>query len=118
MSDFRFQDLNIWQSSIEMLDQLFTFAGRVNEQRFYRFAEQLRSAALSISNNIAEGSGSDSDKDFANFLNIARRSVFECANMIIILEKHLFITPDEKSETLGKLVKLSAQISNFKKSLR
>lgn len=41
-----------------------------------------RAATLSITNNIAEGSGSVSDIDFANFLNTARRSTFEVANVI------------------------------------
>jgi four helix bundle protein len=48
----------------------------------------LRAATLSITNNIAEGSGSVSDADFANFLNTARRSVFEVANILILLTQH------------------------------
>ena len=55
----------------------------------YRFSEQLRAAAMSITNNIAEGSASTSDKDFAQFLNIARRSVFECVNILILFEHSL-----------------------------
>jgi four helix bundle protein len=59
-------------------------ADHLAEQHFYRFADQLRGAALSISNNIAEGSGSNSNSDFRNFLNIAHRSAFECANMLLV----------------------------------
>jgi four helix bundle protein len=42
---------------------------------------------MSVSNNIAEGSGASSKKDFKNFLNFARRSAFENANILIILER-------------------------------
>jgi len=82
MDDFRFESLDIWKDAIACSDRLVDIADSADLKRLYKFAEQLRSAAMSISNNIAEGSGSFSDKDFANFLNIARRSVFECANIL------------------------------------
>ena len=77
--DFRFEQLDIWKEAIQISDALFDYADKAEEKRFFKFAEQLRAAGMSISNNIAEGSGSFSDKEFASFLNIARRSVFECA---------------------------------------
>ena len=76
MDDFRFEQLDIWKEAIQVSDILFDFADNADNKRFYKFAEQLRAATMSISNNIAEGSGSFSDKDFANFLNISRRSIF------------------------------------------
>jgi len=82
MDDFRFEKLDIWKESIEISDVLFDYADKADDKRHYKFAEQLRSAGMSISNNIAEGSGSFSDKEFANFLNISRRSIFECANIL------------------------------------
>ena len=77
MEDFRFEQLDIWKEANIVSDILFDYADKADEKRLYKFAEQLRAAAMSISNNIAEGSGSFSDKDFANFLNISRRSIFE-----------------------------------------
>ena len=47
--------------------------------------------ALSISNNIAEGSGAESDREYSRFLEIAKKSVFEKANMIIIFERRKLI---------------------------
>ena len=46
---------------------------------------------MSMSNNIAEGSGSTSNKEFAQFLNFTRRSSFENANILIILERRNLI---------------------------
>jgi four helix bundle protein len=86
---FRFQDLKIWQSAVEIADGLFDIADRLDTQRLYRFAEQLRAAGMSMSNNIAEGSGSDSKREFKNFLNIARRSTFENANSLFLLQKEI-----------------------------
>ncbi len=58
MAKFRFQDLDIWKMSIDISNELFDIADELEYKKLYRFAEQLRGAVLSISNNIAEGSGS------------------------------------------------------------
>ena len=57
---FRFQDLKIWQLAIEIADALFDIAYELEREKLFRFAEQLRGSAMSMSNNIAEGSGSSS----------------------------------------------------------
>lgn len=118
MVKFRFQDLEIWQLAIEIADELFDIADDLEKRKFYRFAEQLRAAGMSMSNNIAEGSGSSSKKDFANFLNIAKRSTFENANIIIVLKRRNLITLEKENELLEKLDELSRKITNFKRSLR
>jgi four helix bundle protein len=64
MARFRFQDLEIWQLAIDIADRLFDIADELDRKRLYRFAEQLRGAGMSMSNNISEGSGSSSKKEF------------------------------------------------------
>jgi hypothetical protein len=48
---FRFQDLKIWQLSIEIADELFDLADDLERKKLYRFADQLRGAGMSMSNN-------------------------------------------------------------------
>jgi four helix bundle protein len=115
---FRFQDLKIWQAAIEISDELFDIADDLEKKKLYRFAEQLRGSGLSVSNNIAEGSGSSSNKDFINFLNFARRSAFENANILIILERRRLINAAQLDKKLADLSILSRQITNFQKSLK
>ncbi len=91
MPKFRFQDLEIWKEAIEIGMILFYIADRLERGKLFRFAEQLRSAGMSMSNNIAEGSGSTSKAEFQHFLNIARRSTFENANILIVLNKRNFV---------------------------
>jgi four helix bundle protein len=114
---FRFENLEVWKEAIVISDDLFDIADEVENKKLFRFAEQLRGAAMSISNNIAEGSGSFSDKEFAYFLNIARRSVFECANILVILQRRKLITDDIKNKLFEKLDYLAGKITNFRKSL-
>jgi len=118
MAKFRFQDLRIWQLSIQIADELFDIADELEQRKLYRFAEQLRGSGMSMSNNIAEGSGSSSKKEFRQFLNIARRSTFENANILILLQRRKLITKEALDELLDKLDSLCRQITSFQKSLK
>jgi four helix bundle protein len=97
---FRFQNLEIWKKAVEIGNKLFDISERLDRKRLYRFAEQLRAAGLSMSNNIAEGSGSSSAREFIQFLNIARRSTFENANMIIIFHSRGLLSTTENKSTM------------------
>ena len=101
MFKFRFQDLRIWQLTIEIADDLFDIADGLEEKRLYRFAEQLRGSGMSMSNNIAEGSGSSFKKEFKQFLNTARRSTFENANILILLGRRKLFSQASLDELLG-----------------
>jgi four helix bundle protein len=118
MVKFRFQDLEIWQLAIEIADELFDVADELEKRRLYRFAEQLRAAGMSMSNNIAEGSGSSSNKEFKQFLNVARRSTFENANILILLHKRNLISDESLERLLDKLDHLCRKITNFQGSMK
>jgi len=118
MVKFRFQDLKIWQLAIQIANELFDIADELEKKKLYRFAEQLRAAGMSMSNNIAEGSGSSSKKEFIQFLNIARRSTFENANILILLRMRDLISEESLQKLLDDLDRLCRQITNFQKTLK
>jgi four helix bundle protein len=118
MAKFRFQDLLIWQQAIQIGDILFDIADDLEKRKFYRFSEQLRGSGMSMSNNIAEGSGSSFKKEFIQFLNIARRSTFENANILIILQRRDLLEKELLEKLLENLDTLCRQITAFQKSLK
>ena len=115
---FRFMDLEIWQDAMEVAYRLFDVADELEAKRLYRFADQLRGSGLSMSNNIAEGSGSSSKREFSNFLNIARRSTFENANILPVLAKRGLVQAEMVTEMLDRLDHLCRKITNFQRTLR
>lgn len=118
MAKFRFEDLEIWKMAIKIADELFDVADRIERKHLYRFAEQLRAAGMSMSNNIAEGSGSVSNKEFHQFLNIARRSTFENANILMLLKMRGLISGKELNKFVDELDHLCRKITRFQQSLK
>ncbi len=114
---FRFETLDVWKRSIEVTDKLFDLADDLEARKRFKFAEQLRGAVLSISNNIAEGSGSSSKNEFKQFLNYSHRSVFESANMIIICNRRDYLEELEKQKYMNELEQVSKMIVGFSRSL-
>ena len=118
MAKFRFEDLEIWKLAIEIAEELFDIADELEKKKLYRFAEQLRGAGISMPNNIAEGSGSISNKEFIQFLNFARRSTFENANMVIIFARRNLLSEEKKDNILEKLDTLCRKVTSFQRTLR
>jgi len=115
---FRFEDLEIWRLACELAVECHKVAARLEEAKLYRYAEQLRAAGLSVSNNIAEGSGSLHSTEFRQFLNIARRSDFECASMVHVFRRLEILTEDETNQLLDRCDEVSRKIVNYAKTLR
>src|SRR5229473_2467092 len=110
---FRFEDLKIWQIAKGLPVKFHRLADLLDKRRFYRYAEQLRAAGLSLTNNIAEGAGSTHAQEFKQYLNIARRSLFEDASMLMVFEcLGLFNSPDIDA-LLTNCDMLSRKITNL-----
>jgi four helix bundle protein len=115
---WRFEDLEIWQLACELAAKFHTVADQLDRRRLYPYADQLRSAGLSLSNNIAEGSGSHHTKEFVQFLNIARRSLFEDASMLLVFEKLRILESSQVDALLTDCDLLSRKITRFIRTLK
>ena len=117
MSDFRFEDLEVWKDAVKLSIELYKLTEQLRVNKRYSAADQMFRAFLSITNNIAEGAGSASSRDFANFLNISRRSIFECANMILLFYEMDLLSDNEKDRLISNLRDLSKKIYYFRLKL-
>lgn len=97
---WRFQDLEIWNAAADLAVKFHQIGDRLDRRWLYRYVEQLRAAGLSLSNNIAEGSGSTHKQEFIQYLNIARRSLFEDASMLLVFERLALLESAEVDELL------------------
>ena len=69
----RFEDLKCWQEARILRKMISRITRKANVKQDYVFCKQIKSAALSIMSNVAEGFESSTDKESINFLNYARR---------------------------------------------
>jgi four helix bundle protein len=102
---------------VDLAVKFHRIADRLDKRRLYRYAEQLRAAGLSISNNIAEGSGSTHNQEFIQFLNITRRSLFEDASMLLAFERLGLLENTEVDELLSDCDAESRKITSFSNTL-
>ncbi len=115
---FRFEKLEIWQLAIEYCLEIYSLTNKFPKQEQFGLVAQLKRAAVSISSNIAEGSGGTTTKDFINFLNIAIKSTLETVSQLLFCEKAGFLSKEKREHLYNKAEILIKKINAFKKSLR
>ncbi len=81
-----FEDLDCWKASRELVKDIFLLSKKGELNRDFDTKSQLRRAALSVMNNIAEGFGRYSRNDFRRFLEISKGSLFEVKSILYVLE--------------------------------
>lgn len=88
---FKFEKLHVWGKATDFSIEIFDITEKIPNRYQFSFGEQLRRATLSITNNIAEGSGRKTKKESSYFFNVAKGSVYEVVNILIMLHKHKII---------------------------
>ena len=79
-----FEEYDCWQFARELTNLVYTLTRDDLVKRDYGYVDQIRRAAVSIMNNIAEGHERGSNKDFVKFLYVARGSAGEVRNMLYV----------------------------------
>lgn len=72
-----FKELKVWGKSIELVTETYLKTQSFPKEEIYGLTSQIRSCAVSIPSNIAEGCGRKTNKYFSNFLSISLGSAFE-----------------------------------------
>ena len=115
---FRFESLRIWDIAIEYGNEIYDVADGLPQKELFGLGSQLRRVAVSISSNIAEGSGSGTVKDFKNYLDISTKSIMESVSQLLLAEKRRYITSSRRGELYTKAEKLVKMIRSFKNKLK
>ena len=116
----RFEELPVWQAGTNLCVQVFNVTALAEFRPAGDLSNQLQRAALSISNNIAEGFERGSTQELINFLYYARGSAAEVRSILAVAER-LEALEDFKSQISdlkGKAENISRQLGAWLKSLK
>lgn len=108
------ENLFIWKESRVFVNAIYRMMADCKD---WGFRDQIQRAAVSIMNNIAEGSESGSDAKFVNFLNIAKGSCGEVKSMLYLCEDFGICTSEKRAELHSQLKKISTGIVRLIDSL-
>ena len=113
-----FEELAIFQKARELSAKIYPVTKRGEFKFDTRFVQQIRAAAGSIMDNIAEGFERTGNKEFLNFLYIAKGSCGEVRSQLIRAKDVGYLASEEYEELYIECRKLSACIMNFIKEVR
>ena len=107
MKFHRFEEIIAWQKAQDFAVDIYSFFGNLKD---WNFKNQICDAAVSISNNIAEGFDRCSDAEFRKFLFYSLGSCSEVKSMLYLAERLKYVDDDksvflrEQSSEISKII--------------
>ncbi len=114
----QFEDIPVWQETRLFVNKIYSlFENSEKLKRDFSLVDQLKRATYSILLNISEGFERGSNKEFANFLNIAKRSAGEVRAILYILLDNHYINQETFENYKKSATEISSHLANFRKFL-
>lgn len=120
----RFEELPVWKDAVELAVNVFALTSRPQYRPYRSIRDQIEPAAMSVSNNIAEGFERGTTQETLTFLYIARGSCGETRSVLCLCER-LPALSDLRSkgeggtdlETVARMVQLTPKLRHPRAAL-
>jgi len=109
----RFEDLKVWQAARDAVTAVYQLSSTGSFSRDYALRDQIRRAAVSVPSNVAEGFSRHSNKEFIQFLFIAKGSAAEVQSQLHIALDQGYISQNEFNNLYGGMEVVAKQISRL-----
>ncbi len=113
----KFEDILVLQKARGATRLIYRETIKGEFSKDYDLRGQIRRASISIMANIAEGFGRNSDKEFANFLNIAHGSAYEVQSHLYIVLDLNYVTEETFAALYGSLDEICRMLFALRKTL-
>jgi four helix bundle protein len=114
---FRFEKLDVGHEARAVNRSIYRLTKAFPKHEVFAMTSQLWRAAVSISANIAEGAGRNSDRDFAHYLEQAYGSLMEAVSILYLAADESYVSKIELEPLLEALEKLAKRIAALNRSL-
>ena len=112
-----FHNLLIWKRSHQLTLEVYKVSQSFPKEELFGLTSQIRRAVSSVPINIAEGSGRNSNKDFAHFLQIAIGSASEVEYELLLAHDLQYINKDEYERLINETVAIRKMIIKYRAEL-
>ncbi len=113
-----YRDLKVWQKAHDFTLKVYQIVASFPKEETYNLTSQIKRSASSIPTNIAEGCGRFSQKDLANFLQIALGSSHELEYQILLSKDLKFIDIEQFAELEVEVGEIKAMLISLIKKVR
>ena len=115
---FKFEKLNVWQKAIDYAELIYLISKKFPPEEKFGLQSQIRRASVSVSLNIAEGSGRTTKKEFRKFLHDALGSLRESVSCIHLAKRLGYITQNNFDDSYILSVEISKMLYRLGESLK
>ncbi len=109
-----FEDLIVWQQAQKLTLDIYKL---FKTNKDYGFKDQIQRASVSIMNNIAEGFGYRTNKEFIRYLYISKGSCSEVRSMLYLAVQLEYISEEDQKEKRTLTIEISKMLTGLIKSL-
>ena len=105
-----FEEFEVHKKGVVLTKSIFELLNKKSFDKEFGFKDQLKRAVISITNNIAEGSEYNNNKQFIRYLKIAKGSCAEVRSMLVLARELEFCSDKEIMESYQLTVEISQNI--------
>ena len=113
-----FRELKVWQKAHSLTLEVYEISKSFPREEMFGITSQLRRAVISVELNLAEGSGRRESLDFARFVRIARGSIVEVENLLIICRDLQLISRENEIRLQANVAEISRMLNALATAVR
>lgn len=111
-------DLKVWNKSIELAKMTYNILPDLPKEEKFGLSDQIRRSVISVSSNIAEGAGRNSNKEFLHFLGISKGSSYELQTQLILCYELNLINKEKINPIIELIIEIQKMIYSFQNKLK
>ena len=114
-NSFSFEGLEVYQAARVLVGDVYRLQQKFPQTETYALGDQIRRSASSVTSNIAEGSGRNSNKEKVHFIEIAYGSLMEAFSQLQIAQDLGYLTEQDIDTIRPQFISVAKMLSGLKK---
>jgi len=118
MEKSTYQGLLVWQKAMDLTATIYNLVKKLPKEELFSLSDQMRRAVVSIPSNIVEGRDRNTNKEFIQFLTIARGSKAELETQLLICVKVGYLNETDVLDAMNLLTEIGKMLTSLINKLK